>query len=230
MDTGAIRRSVRIADGYRSRVMANDPPSKDEAAAARPWIRRQAASLGGHVARAFVTTVALSVGFMIFNDYVAPPPDFSGNWKFTVVYKDTSLDKFRDLQVTYRVLLIQEGMSLSGHGEKLSDRSPTQDAVDYTGDRRTHIRIGGSVTRNFFSSDALLIHYSEKGRRRDSATIHRLAQCGAAALCGCFQSTIADTTGPVWWQRLGGRDRMYEPVAQPDDCPGGNCRAAPRCR
>ena len=203
---------------------------KDETGTTRPWLWRQASSLGGQVVRAFVTTVSLSVGFMIFNDYIAPPPDLSGNWKFTVVYEDTSLGEFKDLQLTYQVLLIQEALNLSGHGEKLSDRGPTQDAVNYTGDRRTNIRIRGTVTRNYFSSDTLLIHYNEKGRRRNSATIHRLVRCGREALCGCFRSTIADTSGSVWWQHRGGRDRLYEPVGRPDNCPGGSCRAAAPCQ
>ena len=53
------------------------------------WLRRQASSLGGQVVGAFVTTVSLSLGYMIFNDHVAPPPDLSGDWKFTVVYEET---------------------------------------------------------------------------------------------------------------------------------------------
>ena len=109
-----------IGDEHRKCVMADDPVSKDEAETTRPWLWRQASSLGGQVVGALVTTVSLSVGYMIFNDYVAPPPDLSGNWKFTVVYEDTALGKFKDLQVTYQVLLIQEGLNLSGHGEKLS--------------------------------------------------------------------------------------------------------------
>ena len=174
---------------------------------------------------------AIAKAVDIFNDYIAPPPDLSGGWKFTVVYEDTARDEFEGLQVTYQVLLYQEGLSLSGHGEKLSDRGPTQDAVDYTGDRRTTIGIRGVIERSYFSSDTVRIHYGEAGRRRGSATFHRLAHCGRDALCGCFRSTIADTSGPAWWQRRGGLDRIHEPVKRPDDCGGADCRtAAGQCR
>lgn len=208
-----------------------DASRGNEAGGIRAWLRRQASSLGGQIVGAAATTVSLSLGYMIFNDYIAPPPDLSGGWKFTVVYEDTALDEFEDLQVTYQALLFQEGLNLTGHGEKLSDRGPTQDAVDYTGDRRTNIGIRGVIERSYFSSDTVRIHYGEAGRRRDSATFHRLAHCGRDALCGCFRSTIADTSGPAWWQRRGGLDRIHEPVKRPDDCGGADCRAAAgQCR
>ena len=205
--------------------MVDDPSREDGTRTAGTWLRRRASSLGGQVVGAFVTTVSLSLGYMIFNDYVAPPPDLSGNWKFTVVYEETARSTFQDLRVTYQVLLVQEGLKLSGHGEKLSDRGPTQDAVDYTGNRRTNIRIRGTVARNYFSPDTLLLHYEEMGRQRVSATIHRLAQCGPEALCGCFRSTIADTSGSVWWRRHVDLERMYEPIERPDNCRGASCGA-----
>ena len=203
--------------------MTDDPSGEGEAEPKGAWIRRYVSSLGNQVVGALVTTVSLSLGYMIFNDYVAPPPDFSGSWKFTVVYEDTARSSFKDLEVTYQVLLVQEGLSLSGHGEKLSDRGPGQDPVDYAGDRRTNIAVRGTITRNYLSRDTLVLHYNEEGRRRDSSTVHRVAQCGAGVLCGCFRSTIADTTGSVWWRRRGELSGLYEPVKRPDHCRGSEC-------
>ena len=126
---------------------------------------------------------------MIFDDYLTPPRDLSGSWKFTVVYEDMALRAFKDFRVTYQVLLVQDGLKLLGHGEKLSDWDPGRDAVDYAGDRRTNVEVRRAVTRNYLSRDTLLLHYKEKGRRRDSTTVHRLVECGRGMLCGCFRST-----------------------------------------
>lgn len=172
-----------------------------------------------------VTTVALSLGYMVFNDYVAPPPDLTGSWKFTITYEDTALNRYRNLQITYQALLVQQAFDVSGSGEKLSDRGPAQDAVDYTGDRRTGIDLSGHVTRNFFSPDALVLHYDEAGRVRDSSTVLQLVQCAEETLCGCFRSTIADSSGSVWWQRRGGPDEIYEPLEQPQSCLRAACSA-----
>ncbi|MDE0261431.1 MAG: hypothetical protein OXJ37_03395 [Bryobacterales bacterium] len=138
------------------------------------WITNRMAgtlpAIGREIFGAAVTTVSLSLGYMIFHDYIAPPPDLAGRWKFTVVYEDTPYRQFEGLKVTYQALLIQEALELSGTGEKLSDRGPQSSGVDYTNDKRTNIEVTGNVTRNYFSPDTLVIHYNEVGRRRESST------------------------------------------------------------
>ena len=62
-------------------------------------------AIGREIFGAAVTTVTLSIGFMVFNDYIAPPPDLAGRWKFTVVYEDTAYQPFQGLKVTYQALL-----------------------------------------------------------------------------------------------------------------------------
>ena len=193
---------------------------------AKRWLRRIAKplrTLGGQVVGAAVTTVSLSVGFMLFNDYIAPAPDLAGRWKFTVVYEDTALSRFEGLKVTYQALLVQEGLDLSGTGEKLSDRGPDIEPVDYDSSRRSNIDVMGNITRNYFSPDTLVIHYREAGRRRESSTLHRLEYFDAETMCGCFQSTIADTHGSVWWENVDGRDGLYEPVDRPGVCRDVTC-------
>ena len=104
-------------------------------------------TLAGQVGAAAVTTVSLSVGFMVFNDYFAPVPDLSGRWKFTVVYEDTALPRFEGLKVTYQVLLVRERLDLSGSGEKLSDQAVDLERVDYDSGRGANIEVMGNVTR-----------------------------------------------------------------------------------
>lgn len=188
------------------------------------WLGDRLSHFTGQIVGALLTTGALSLTYMIFNDFIAPPPDLSGSWKFTVTYEDTALPAYEGLQVTYQVLLIQEGLDLAGSGEKLSDRGPNGHAVDFSGESRSGIQVSGTIKRNFFSNDQLTLHYNEMGRLRDSSTVHRVAQCGAGGmLCGCFRSTIADTTGSVWWQRRGSLENIYDPVTQPADCQDSSC-------
>ena len=187
------------------------------------WLRIKTSALVNQVVGAFVTTIALSLGFMFFNDFIAPPPDLSGNWKFTVTYENTSREGFKDLGVTYQVLLIQEGLTLSGSGEKVSEGGPTQDRLDYSNATlRPQIDIVGSVIRNYFSLDVLVLHYREKNEAsRSSSTVHRLVLCGREAMAGDFSSTIADTSGPVWWQHRDREDQIFEPVKLSADCGAG---------
>lgn len=184
------------------------------------WFIGLISSIGDQAVRALMTTVALSVGYMVFNDFIAPVPDMTGSWKFTVVYVNTSNSRFQDLQVTYGVLMTQDGFNLSGHGEKLSDRGPGQVDVNYSGERRTNIEITGRITRRYFSRDVLVLRYKEVGERRESSTIQRVVLCSHDAMGGCFLTTIADTSGPVRWQRLVSREDRYEPVTQLEACDG----------
>ena len=136
----------------------------------------------------------------------------------------------RGLEGDCQALLIQEGLELSGAGEKLSDRGSDVEPVDYDSGWRANIDVMGNVTRNYFSPDALARRYREAGRRRDSSTLHEPQYFDAETICGCFQSTIADTAGSTWWERVDGRDRLYAPVGRPGVCGGGACGGRPgRC-
>lgn len=208
--------------------MASDPAPEDRTS--KSWTRRlkdRISSIWNQVVQAIVTTVVLGIGFTIFNDFVAPIPDLTGKWKFTVVYEETADSKFQGLNVTYEMIWIQDGFKLSGHGEKLSDRGPTQNSVDYVGDQRIDIELTGRITRRYFSQDVLVLQYKEFGLKRESSTVQRLTLCSKDALSGCFLTTIANTSGPVWWQRIASHDDVYKPVEQPKGCDGTvDCSAA----
>ena len=155
---------------------------------------------------------------MVFNDFIAPVPDLTGRWKFTVFYENTANTRFQGLAVTYQVLLMQDDFSLSGHGEKISERGTKQEAINYVGAERTSIEVTGRITRRFFLGDVVAFRYKEAGLRRETSTIQRLVLCSRSALSGCFLTTIADTSGPVRWQAIFSQDDKYEPVEQSSLC------------
>lgn len=192
--------------------------SNCKSVAVKDWFREKALSLGGEVFRAVVTTLTLGFGFAIFHDYIASPPDLSGHWKLTYRYENTAYSKYRDLNVTYSLFLLQEGLNLRGAAEKLSDRSPTQEAKNYIGEDRVHFDLSGFVTQNYFSSDTVVFHSKEAGLRRPSSTFGNLVIRNENILCGCFKTTIADSSGLIVWQRNTGQNENYEPVEIPNVC------------
>lgn len=133
-------------------------------------------------------------------------PDLSGPWDFTVTYENTAYNPYRGLHVTYRALLLQNGDKLSGNGEKTAEGGPTQSSREYTGAQRVHIKINGTVSREYFtgrlSKVRVKILYREFGDERPSSTSMNLTVCDRETMAGCFSSTIADTSGPVIWRRL----------------------------
>ena len=191
----------------------------------RNRVPRSLADIGNQIIGAVVTTVTLSLGFMIFNDYIAPPPNLAGRWKFTVLYEETDLKRFKDLKVNYQALLIQEGLELSGTGEKLSEQERGKELKKHNG-KPVEIIAVGNITRNYFSRDALVIHYVEKGTQRVSSTLHQLVYFDEQTMCGCYQSTIANTVGSVWWQRVYNGKNLHRSVERPAACSDVDCQAS----
>ena len=176
------------------------------------WIKGASSFVIKQAVGAIVTAVALWIGYLIFNDFLAPVPDLSGRWKFTITYTNTENTSFQDLEVTYQALLTQNELTLSGTGEKLSDRGPGRIPINYYGDKRTNIDLTGSFTRRFFTQDLLMLSYKEDGKQRQSSTILRLVIHDDDILCGCFVTTVADTFGPVVWQRISSQRKIYESI------------------
>jgi hypothetical protein len=199
-------------------------------AAAQPTemsrLRSATTYLGSQAMSAIVTTVTLSVAFLIFNDYIAPPPNLAGRWKFTVNYEDTASNLFQDMQVTYQALVIQEDLILKGTGEKMSAVSPTIPIEKYAAKNRIHIGLEGTIRRKYLSPDELVIHYTERGHERASSTIHELKHFDHETMCGCFLSTIANTRGSVWWVRVHDREGLSDPVTKPRSCRDLDCTVA----
>ena len=162
------RRSVwnkpRKTNGWS--VMNDEPSTSNE-----KWIRKAFGFIGKHAAASIVASVAFSVAFMIFNDYIFPPPSLSGRWKFTVIYEDTR-SQVSGHAGDLSGLLIQEGLHLTGSGR----RSLRGEPYDWSG--RVFRRGPGQRSvvrqhrRNYFSPDELIIHYKEAGARRQESTLH----------------------------------------------------------
>jgi hypothetical protein len=176
--------------------------------------------LGKETAAAICTTVVLAMAFMLFNDYISPPPDLGGRWMFTAHTKETSYAPYKNMQVTYQALIIQDNLQLRGTGEKLSAIGPGFDLEQYDGKARTNIRIEGSIKRNYFSRDELVIHFEEEGSKRSSSTLHQLEHFDPNMMCGCYLTTASDSGGSVWWQRVIDREQLVEadPLQKPAIC------------
>ena len=65
--------------------------------------------------------IILSVLFFIFSDYVFTIPNLKGEWVFVNKTEKTNYQKFKGMEVHYKVILIQEGEKIVGTGEKIKN-------------------------------------------------------------------------------------------------------------
>ena len=144
--------------------------------------------------------IILSLIFFIFSDFVHKPPNISGQWYFVNNTIDTSYSKFKNLNVYYKVMLIQQDSKISGYGEKIQDELNGK-TIEYAGKNKIPIKISGYLKHNFISKDTLMLNISEEGSIRKSSTFIDLIRFSDDEMQGEFASTIADSSGSVLFRR-----------------------------
>lgn len=186
-------------------------------------MHRFVTEFGKEVSASVVGAIMFSITYMVFHDYIMPPPRLSGLWRFSVEYKDTSVQRYKDMSVTYQTLIVQNDLQLTGTGEKVSAVGPNIPREEYMGKDRVPLELTGTIKRKYFSADELVIHYKEAGAIRQSSTLHELKYFNPEAMCGCFKSTIADTSGIVSWRRVDNKANRNDPVEHVDMCNKDSC-------
>lgn len=132
-----------------------------------------------------------------------PPLNMNGKWTFTMSYEKTARNPFQDMQVVYDVILIQHGTDIKGYGQKFSTQTSGQQvATEHSGSDRVEIEIEGVVHEGIVYGDTVNLFYHEKGEVRSSATFHELVRVNATEMKGRFESTIANSSGPVTWNKF----------------------------
>lgn len=150
---------------------------------------------------AIIAGLSLSILFFIFSDFIHTPPNISGQWYFVNETQDTTYEKFKGLKVYYKVMLVQQGNLISGHGEKIKDELDGE-VTEYSGANKIPIKITGYLKQNFISKDKLNLYYSEEGVNRISSTFHNLIRFNDTKMVGSFDSTIANSSGKTNYSRL----------------------------
>jgi hypothetical protein len=110
----------------------------------------------------------------------------NGSWEIQDVVSSTSDPAFRELRLTYRIVLRQDGERVSGDGEKWAENGRRIPAV-----QRTPIHLSGEVMGR-----EVRVRFTESGSRRDSAGTFRwrLSVDGTSG-AGTFASSAAGARG-----------------------------------
>jgi hypothetical protein len=148
--------------------------------------------------------VLLSFLYFITEDKLFQLPKLNGLWTLELLTKATSYNPYKDMKLTYLILLAQNGNGVIGTGEKIHEITNDGCQKSYTGANRTHVSIRGYVTKRYFSKDQIIIHISETGEQRKSSAVHSLITSNTNCFSGTFESTIANSKGLSTWRRGNG--------------------------
>jgi hypothetical protein len=154
---------------------------------------------GGTVAGAVVVAVLL---FVLHEDVpMFQTPSLSGVWTMQVHTDESVHAPFLDMTLWYTVLIAQEGTDVWGTGEKVYEDSSAFKGP-YFGTDRTRFALKGTITKRYFRSDTLVVHYVEEGTIAQSSTVEVLrVQRRNQQLVGAFQTTAGDSSGAATWVR-----------------------------
>lgn len=143
--------------------------------------------------------ITLALIFFLLSDYIFGIPRLSGCWLVEITNEKTKYNPFKNMVLTYKVLIWLEGKNIYGSGEKVKEKIG-DNIKEYSGEGRNLIKIHGSVLKKYLSHDKIVIHIEEEGTVRKSSTIYLLHK-EKNSLIGKFYSTIADSEGHVRWSR-----------------------------
>ncbi len=117
--------------------------------------------------------------------WVAIHPRVPGHWILTNQTEVTTDPKYKGVVVTYDIFLMQNGTTLTGSGERI-----TESGTSLPTGARTHVDISGSV--GLTSIDAM---FQEHGTLRLSTGALYLARKTDGSWVGTFESDVADSSG-----------------------------------
>lgn len=148
--------------------------------------------------------VILTSIFFYLKEHVFPYPDISGVWEATETTGDSSHFLYKGMKVVYKIVLLQEGNTFFGSGERDREYSVKNSAMTYSGPGRVRISIEGVIDKKYFGFSTIRLHWVEDGKR-ETSTVHRLLISGSNYDCnlwGSFYKTAANSSGTVFWKRI----------------------------
>lgn len=127
---------------------------------------------------------------LVATDAVAPM--LSGEWSLTNEVQATDFKAFEGLQLEYRLTLSQDGVIVTGRGEKWSENGR-----EIPSTRRTPISVAGTLYQN-----RLELSFTEAGTRRTSAGRFIWQVSDEGEMRGTFSSDAASSRGSSYVRRL----------------------------
>jgi hypothetical protein len=141
----------------------------------------------GALVGGLVTVVSLIGGLLGIKQYYAQNPsyDVSGTWIIETTTLQTSYTPYKNLALTYTVQFVQNGVSITGHGEKT-----TESGHEVAAKAHTPILLTGTL-----AGDSIDAAFTEKGLDRESHGEFRWKLDKEQRWEGTFTSTAANSQG-----------------------------------
>ena len=148
--------------------------------------------------------------FMVFSDFIFKPDDLSGRWELTLEPEKASSVLNSCVDITYTVLVMQNGINIVASGEKIRDAKSKKLACKDVNIENREIAIGkgkkikitGFIQNNYIDNDVLSLSYFEGKKDNQRFTIAVLEMNADENIKGWYKSTIGRTRGKIHLKRV----------------------------
>jgi len=125
-------------------------------------------------------------------------PSLDGFWELNSTTEQTSYRKFKGLELTFHISLIQNKLTLTGSGDKYSEKLVSdKNHRSLSGKQKTNVKFRGYIEKRIFGKNRVHLSMEEDGIKRRSTIYFELDVYNDNKMEGKFFSTAANSTGIV---------------------------------
>ncbi|MHA3090971.1 hypothetical protein [Acinetobacter brisouii] len=172
----------------------------------------------GNVLEAILAAIFIALLFFWVREKVFGIPDLSGKWYLKSKTETTAYRPYEKMELQHNLFIRLEGNNIRGASEKIYEDSSygkrnthIRHILQYTGKHRARASIEGSIQKNIFGPDILILHATEYGEKRQSTIYCRFeikkkylffSDRMAEKFEGDFYSMVADQKGIVCLSKI----------------------------
>lgn len=134
-------------------------------------------SLGDTLESVF-SGIFLAILFFLLREKVFGYPDLNDQWYLKSVTEKSAYNPYKGMELHHQLFLVQDKSQIKGTAEKYYEDSSIGKKGDhilhYSAGNRRRAYIEGTIQKNYFGPDILILHAIEEGEKRQSTIYCRI--------------------------------------------------------
>lgn len=132
----------------------------------------------GDALESIFSGIFLAVLFFLLREKVFGYPDLNNQWFLKSVTEKSAFNPYKGMELHHQLFLVQDKSQIKGTAEKYYEDSSIGKKGDhilhYSAGNRRRAYIEGTIQKNYFGPDILILHAIEEGEKRQSTIYCRI--------------------------------------------------------
>jgi hypothetical protein len=134
-------------------------------------------SLGDSL-ESILSGIVLALLFFLLREKCFAYPDLNNQWYLKSITEESSYNDYKDMELHHQLFLVQDKSQIKGTAEKYYEDSSIgkkgTHIIHYSAQHRRRAYIEGTIQKNYFGPDILILHAIENGEKRQSTIYCRI--------------------------------------------------------